>query len=205
MNAMPPYIPGGGTVKFVSVDNVAWADGVDRHCGGTPNIGGVIALGASLKWLGDIGMDWIREHELELLKRIEGRLRRIEGVEYLGDIPLEQKLGVLTFNLRDMYHATVSTVLNEEYGIATRNGCFCAHPYLIHLLKFEEAEEIRTRIVAGEDILLPGAVRATIGIFNNEEDLDKLVDAIEIIVSHEGQERYQTMYPVKDSVCTEVG
>jgi selenocysteine lyase/cysteine desulfurase len=205
MNSMPPYIPGGGTVKFVTEDDIVWADGVERHCGGTPNIGGVIALGASLKWLGTIGMDWIREHELELLKHVEGRLRQIDGVNFLGNIPIERKLGVLPFNLRDLHHETVSKILNDEYGIATRNGCFCAHPYLTQLLNCTDPEEVRRKVAAGEDVLLPGAVRATIGIFNNEEDLDKLVDAVAMLASREGLERFQPLQPVKDLACTEAG
>jgi selenocysteine lyase/cysteine desulfurase len=207
MNAMPPYIPGGGTVEFVTYDDALWVKGVERHCGGTPNIGGVIALGASLKWLAGIGMDWIRQHELELLKHVEGGLRQIEGVTILGNIPADQKLGVLPFNVRDLHHEDVSWFLNDEFGIATRNGCFCAHPYLTQLLKLEhqDAEDIRRKIAAGEEVILPGAVRATIGIFNNEEDMDKLVEAVTLLASPEGLERIRPMMAGKGMTCTEVG
>ncbi|MBS1911640.1 MAG: aminotransferase class V-fold PLP-dependent enzyme [Bacteroidetes bacterium] len=173
-----PYIPGGGTVKFVTDQTIVWAEGVDRHTGGTPNIPGVIALGEALKWLSSVGMDWVRAHELELLKGFENRLRAIPGVTMLGDIAPEKKLGVMPFNIEGVHHDTVSAILNNEYGIATRNGCFCAHPYLTRLLSCTDAEAVRSKVEAGEDVVLPGAVRATIGIYNNEEDLEKLVRAV---------------------------
>src|SRR6185369_10915274 len=99
-------------------------------------------------------------------------------ITFLGAVPLQQKLGVLSFNIVGIHHETVATVLNNEFGIATRNGCFCAHPYLSQLLHCTDAEGIRRKVESGEDVLLPGAVRATIGIYNNQEDLDKLVDAV---------------------------
>jgi selenocysteine lyase/cysteine desulfurase len=190
INTTEPYIPGGGTVKFVTDTSVVWADGEDRHNGGTPNIAGVIALGSALEWLSSIGLDWIREHELELLARVEGELRAIPGVTFLGNIPLERKLGVLPFNIDGMHHDTVSRVLNNQYGIATRNGCFCAHPYLTRLLHCTDAEAVRRKVEAGEDVLLPGAVRATIGIYNNADDLDKLVEAVRAIAAGEQGELF---------------
>jgi selenocysteine lyase/cysteine desulfurase len=197
-----PYVPGGGTVKFVTDTDVVWADGVERHTGGTPNIPGVIALGDALKWLSDIGLDWVRAHELELLKSVEGRLRAIEGVAFLGDIPAERKLGVLPFNIRGIHHEQVAAVLNNEYGIATRNGCFCAHPYLTRLLNCTDPESVRLKVEAGEDVLLPGAVRATIGIYNNAEDLDKLVNAVADLAAEVLRGNTFTDQ-VKQSACTE--
>ncbi len=199
---VPPYIPGGGTVKFVSETNVVWADAVERHVGGTPNIPGVIALGKSLEWLSAIGMDWIRRHELELLRSVEGRLRAIPGVAFLGEIPSDRKLGVLSFNIAGYHHEDVSSILNNEFGIATRNGCFCAHPYLSQLLGCTDAEAIRRKVANGEDVLLPGAVRATIGIFNDASDLDKLVDAVAHIAS--GEYRAEAHIDASQSACTEV-
>jgi cysteine desulfurase / selenocysteine lyase len=201
INAAEPYIPGGGTVQFVTDTDIVWAEGVDRHNGGTPNIAGVIALGSALKWLSDIGLDWIREHELELLERVEGKLRAIPGVTFLGNIPIERKLGVLPFNIDGMHHDAVSRVLNNQYGIATRNGCFCAHPYLTRLLNCTDAEAVRQKVAAGEDVLLPGAVRATIGVYNNAEDLDKLVEAVRAIAAGEQGELFAPS--LKASACVE--
>jgi len=203
LNAADPYIPGGGTVKFVTDTDVVWAEGADRHTSGTPNIAGVIALGASLKWLREIGLDWVREHELEILRHVEGSLRSIEGVTVLGDIPAEQKLGVLSFNIRGLHHEDVSSILNNDYGIATRNGCFCAHPYLTRLLGCTDAEGVRRKVEAGEDVLLPGAVRATIGIYNTVADLDKLVDAVRDLASEDFEGRRNPTHGGKELACLE--
>lgn len=201
-NRATPYIPGGGTVKFVTDDNLVWADGVERHSGGTPNIPGVIALGAALEWLEGIGLDWVREHELELLRRTEGRIRAIGGVQFLGEIATERKLGVLSFNIEGIHHDEVSQILNSTYGIASRNGCFCAHPYLSHLLGCLDAEAIRRKVVANQDVLLPGAVRATIGIYNDESDLNKLVDAVTEIVADPA--RFDRPASINVAACQEI-
>ncbi len=178
LNGAEPYIPGGGTVRFVTDTDVVWAEDADRHTGGTPNIAGVIALGAALRWLDEIGMEWVREHEMEILRPVEAALRAIDGVTILGSIPAERKLGVIPFNIRGIHHDDVATILNDRYGIAARNGCFCAHPYLTRLLGCKDAEEVRLKVLSGADVILPGAVRATIGIYNTIDDLNKLVDAV---------------------------
>lgn len=200
-DAATPYIPGGGTVKFVTDTDVVWADGMERHLSGTPNIAGVIALGEAITWLNNIGMDWVREHELEILQPIEQKLRAIPGVVVLGDIPAEKKLGVLPFTISGIHHDVVSTVLNNNYGIATRNGCFCAHPYLTRLLGCTDAEAVRQKVAAGQGVQLPGAVRATIGIFNSMEDLDKLIDAVAEIASE--KERYAASINLESAACLE--
>ncbi len=197
-----PYIPGGGTVKFVTDHEVVWEGGVERHTGGTPNIPGVIALGEALKWLSNIGLDWVREHELDLLRRVEGRLRALPGVTMLGEIPAERKLGVMSFNINGIHHENVAAVLNNAYGIATRNGCFCAHPYLTRLLHCTDPGEVRRKVENGEDVLLPGAVRATIGIYNNEEDLDKLVSAVADLAA-EAASGNTFATEIKQSACSE--
>ena len=203
INAAPPYIPGGGTVKFVTDDDLVWADGIDRHTGGTPNIAGVIALGAVLRWLSEIGLDWIRAHEMELLEYAESRLRAIPGVSVLGNVPLDRKLGVMSFNIDGIHHDSASKILNENYGVATRNGCFCAHPYLTRLLGCTDADAVRAKVAAGEAADLPGAVRATIGIFNNHEDLDKLIDAVTQLAKGVGVDRAAEMKRLDSSACIE--
>jgi selenocysteine lyase/cysteine desulfurase len=203
LSAVEPYIPGGGTVKFVTDTDCVWAEGVDRHTGGTPNIAGVIALGASLDWLTEIGLDWVRRHEVELLAYTEERLRAIPGVGFLGNVPLDRKLGVMSFNIEGMHHDTVAMLLDREFGVATRNGCFCAHPYLTRLLHCSDPEGVRRKVEAGEDVLLPGAVRATIGIYNNREDLDKLVEAVAALASGAVGRAEREMIANKELACTD--
>jgi cysteine desulfurase/selenocysteine lyase len=201
INAAEPYIPGGGTVLAVSPERVLWAEGVERHSGGTPNIAGVIALGAALRWLSEIGLDWVRAHELELLEYAESRLRTIRGVTMLGNIPIDRKLGVMSFNFDHLHHNAASAILNDNYGIATRNGCFCAHPYLVHLLHCTDVDEIFARAERGERTEMPGAVRATIGIYNNREDLDKLLGAVAEIASGVGYDPVEAAHRADVAAC----
>ena len=183
-DATTPYIPGGGTVQFVTNTNVIWAEGQDRHIGGTPNIPGVVAFGKALEWLDEIGMDWIRQHELDLLRTTKQRLEDIPGVTMLANIPPEERLGVLSFNIEGYHDEVASSALNDTFGIATRNGCFCAHPYLSRLLNFDDPERIFQELLKNPDLPKPGAVRATIGIFNNENDMDALIHAVSQLAAH---------------------
>ena len=179
-----PYIPGGGTVRYVTNDNVLWGDGHHKHSGGTPNIPGVIALGRALEWLEEIGMEWVMEHERELSTYLYDKLSAMRGITTYGSITPDEKLGVYPFNVAGYRHDEASTILNNRFGIATRNGCFCAHPYVNRLLNVC-TEECDMRMMENDPTFsLPGAVRATIGIFNTREDLDALCDALNEMVAH---------------------
>lgn len=179
-DAAEPYLPGGGTVRFVTGTDVLFAASPDRHQGGTPNIAGAIAVGAALNYLSEIGMETVREHERELTVYAMDVLRAIPGLTLYGPESADRKSGVLTFNLSNLEHDLVSVILNNEYAIATRNGCFCAHPLLTRLLGLTEEETagLRERMLKGEETRVPGAVRATIGLYNTREEIDVLADAL---------------------------
>jgi selenocysteine lyase/cysteine desulfurase len=185
MNDAPPYIPAGGTVKFVGDRETLYKNGPDRHTPGTPNIAGAVAMGASLDFLSEIGMDWVRKHEIELMEPVLKRFAELDAVEVLGQIPIEKKLGVISFNIIGYYHSRVSKLLDQKAGIATRNGCFCAHPYVNRLIgsNLDQQELIieALRDIDDADSLLPGAVRASIGIYNTKEEMDILVNTVEEI------------------------
>ena len=176
MDSVPPYRPGGGTVLAVTADDVLFTKGADRHLGGTPNIPGAIAMARALDFLRDIGMDAIREHELELTTQLLDGLHAIEGVAIYGPRPAAERLGVVSFNIDGVHHDLAAAVLNNEAAIATRNGCFCAHPYLHQLLNVGEVDDLVERLRNGEGGELPGAVRATIGLFNTSEEVDFLLE-----------------------------
>ena len=181
LDEAPPYIPAGGTVVWVTPDEVVFKKSPDRHEGGTPNIAGAIALGAALRFLGDAGLDAIREHESALTEMAMDGLSRIDGVRILGDLDPSHRLGVLSMTIEEVPHELAATILNREAAIAVRNGCFCAHPYLHKLLGLEDTTELRRRLVAGDLIELPGAVRPTIGIFNNEAEIAELLRMVRVV------------------------
>ncbi len=200
-----PYIPGGGTVLYVTEDDVYYDKSPDRHQGGTPNIGGAIALAESLKFLSEVGLNNIREHEIELTDYALSKLKTIPELCILGNIPADKRLGVISFNVSDLNNNLVSSILNYEAAIATRNGCFCAHPYLHFLLGLEDTTELRAKLVLGEDVDLPGAVRLSVGIYNTKEEIDELIKMLTIIARKEWKANYDnfdTNFACKEIVAS---
>lgn len=185
-----PYVPGGGTVEFVTPEKIYWAKSPDRHQGGTPNIPGAIAMAEAVKFLDEIGMEKVREHEIELYKYALQELEAIDGVTVYGPKDPEQCIGVLTFNVEGIPNELASAILNYEGAIATRNGCFCAHPYIQHLMNVKDAEECFLKYKAGKTMFLMGAVRATIGIYNTIEEIDELLRMVKVIRNKEWKGEY---------------
>ena len=97
------------------------------------------------------------------------------------------RLGVIPFNLQGLSHYLVAAVLSHEYGIGVRNGCFCAHPYVLHLMDIPEpvAWSWRKQVVAGMRAHLPGLVRISFGCYNTKEEVDWLVQALRNIAAGE--------------------
>lgn len=184
-----PEYSGGGTVDFVGLDGVAWVDGPERDEAGSPNVIGAIAFAAAIDALEAIGMGTVTAHEEELTAHALARLARIPGIDIYGD-PNPRgagtRLGVIPFNVAGMHHGLVAAILSQEFGIGVRNGCFCAHPYLVHLLGLgqQEVSAIRSRIAQGDRRQVPGLVRASFGAYNTTDDVDALAEALDCIVTH---------------------
>jgi selenocysteine lyase/cysteine desulfurase len=181
LDEAPPYIPAGGTVVYVTEDEAFYKKSPDRHQGGTPNIAGAVAFAAALRFLEGIGMENVRAHERALVERAMAALARIDGVTVLGHPDPHARIGALSLTIDGVPHELAASILNREAAIAVRNGCFCAHPYLHKLLRLEDTSELRRRLVAGEEVDLPGAIRPSFGIFNTEEEVDELVRMITVI------------------------
>lgn len=193
MDAAPPYLPGGGTASAVGPRSAEYVRSPDRHQGGTPNIGGVIAMAESLKFLDRIGMDRVRAHELEILEDALGRMAAIEGVTVYGPHDASRRLGVISFNIEGVSDLQAAAVMSEERGLACRNGRFCAHVYMDKLLAYQGG-------VTKEPGSSPGAVRASFGLYNTLEDVDAIEEAVRMIRDR----RWVGRYRVKDdSISTE--
>jgi selenocysteine lyase/cysteine desulfurase len=188
-----PEYRGGGTIEFVGIDSVAWAATPDRDEAGSPNVVGAVALAAAAKALESIGMDAIARHEADLTAHALRRMRAIDGLRIYGDPDPQRaadRLGVIPFNVGDLSHFLVAAILGTEYGIGVRNGCFCAHPYLAHLLGMTKADarQVGERI-AGRDLGgMPGMVRISFGMYNTIDEVDVFVDALSDIArgAHRG-------------------
>ncbi len=181
-----PEYRGGGTIEIVTVDNVEWSGAPDRDEAGSPNVVGAVALAAAIKALNQIGMDVVADHEAELTAYALERLKPIAGIEIYGETDIatvRNRLGVIPMNIKGMSHFLVAAILGSEYGIGVRNGCFCAHPYLLHLmgLSQEESNRVREEILANDRHDMPGLVRISFGMYNTAAEVDVIVQALTAI------------------------
>jgi selenocysteine lyase/cysteine desulfurase len=125
-------------------------------------------------------MDNIARHEHEMISYAMGKLKEVKGMKIYGPVDeehLKDKVGVIAFELDGISHAKTAAILSAEGGIGVRNGCFCAHPYVMRLLQFDatEAKTISKEILGGDRSHLPGMVRASFGCYNNTDDVDRLI------------------------------
>jgi selenocysteine lyase/cysteine desulfurase len=191
-----PEYSGGGTVDVVTLDEVHWAGLPDREESGSPNIVGALAMAAAAQMLMEVGMENVAAHEDELIAYTLERLRPIPGITVYGQSDpagSREKVGVVPFNLEDMSHFLVAAILGYEFGVGVRNGCFCAHPYVVQLLQLPEGEQQAwsQQAAAGDKSHLPGMVRASFGCYNDKTDVDRLVDALDRIARDDYHGEYE--------------
>ncbi len=191
-----PEYRGGGTIELVTVDAVEWSAPPERDEAGSPNVVGAVAMAAAIKALDAIGMGAIANHEATLTAYALEHLSAIDGLEIYGDTNPQtaaSRLGVIPINVRGMSHFLVASILGAEWGIGVRNGCFCAHPYLLHLLGLsgEESNRVRADILANDRHDMPGLVRVSFGMYNTAEEIDTLVQALTNITRGKYYGRYE--------------
>ena len=191
-----PDMRGGGTVEIVTADSVEWSAPPDREEAGSPNVVGAVALAAAIQQLQAVGMAAVAAHEAELTAYTLERLGRLSAVELLGDrdpARATRRLGVIPFNLSGVPHFLTAAILGYEFGIGVRNGCFCAHPYVLKLLGAtpESTDRVRGEMLAHDRSHMPGLVRASFGLYNTCEEVDEFVGALEKIIRGEYHGRYR--------------
>ena len=181
-----PDMVGGGVVQIVTLDDVVWAEPPERDEAGSPNHVGAIAFAAAAVTLSEIGMHKVAAHEASLTAHALTRLKEVPGILLFGDTDPEKaanRLGVVPFGLEHVDHFKVAAILGHEFGIGVRNGCFCAHPLILHLLQVEgdHAREVRQQIINGNKTEMPGLIRASFGLYNTIDEVDALVEALKAI------------------------
>ena len=183
-----PQIVGGGMVDDVWVNRYKIKDEFpDREEAGTPNILGAIGLAASLYALDRVGMDVLAEEECALLSYAVEQLLAIDDVIVYGETDCTscQRAGALSFNIRGIDHSMTAAVLNDYFNIATRNQCFCAHPYVREMITevlAEEEDELDDDELERLAELHRGMVRASFGVYSTRADVDLLCSAVRAIV-----------------------
>lgn len=156
LDSMEPFQLGGSMIGLVDYYESSWAEVPARFEAGTPNIVGAVGLAAAIDYLTALGMDNVRQHEEQLLAYAWDRLAGVEGIMLYG--PRKPRTGLIAFNLDDVHPHDVSTVLDAE-GVAVRAGHHCAQP----LHKWLKAAATN---------------RASFYIYNDEQDIDRLVSAL---------------------------
>ena len=156
LESMPPYQGGGDMILEVRFDKTVYNDLPYKFEAGTPNISGMIGLGAAVRYLQAIGMDKVAAHEQQLLDYMTSQLAAIEGIKLIGTA--DNKASVQSFLLDDIHPHDLGTILDHQ-GVAIRTGHHCAMPVM-------------------EYFGIPGTARASLGLYNNEDDIDRLVAAL---------------------------
>ena len=156
LDAMPPYQTGGGMIERVTFEETTFAPIPERFEAGTPDIAGAIGLGAAIDYLAGLGMDDVEAHEAALLDYAAGLLAGIPEVRVIGEAA--ERTGVLSFVVEGVHPHDVGTILDGE-GVAVRAGHHCAQPLM-------------------DRFQVPATARASLGIYNDRADVERLADAI---------------------------
>ncbi|MGH9403878.1 MAG: SufS family cysteine desulfurase [Terriglobia bacterium] len=156
LESMPPFHGGGDMISSVTFEKTTYNSLPYKFEGGTPNVAGVIGLGAALDYVTRLGREQIEIYERELLEYGTERLSAIHGLRLIGTA--RKKAGVLSFVLDGIHPHDVGTILDQE-GVAVRTGHHCAQPVM-------------------DRFCIPATTRASLAIYNTRGELDALAAGI---------------------------
>lgn len=158
LERMQPFLFGGEMIREVSIAKTTFADVPNKFEAGTPDIGGIVSLGAAIDYLELVGMERIENHESRIMKYAMKKLTEIEGLKIYGPIIGENRASVISFNL-DSIHAHDAAQILGDMGICIRSGHHCAMP--LH-----------------ERLGIQASARVSFYLYNDEEDIDRLIIGI---------------------------
>ena len=156
LEVMPPYQGGGDMILEVKFSGTVFNELPYKFEAGTPNISGAAGLGAAIDYLKTLDMQTVEEHESNLLAKMIEKLKMIEGVQLIGTA--KEKIAVQSFVIQDIHSHDIGTILDHQ-GIAIRTGHHCAMP-------------------AMEFFGISGTARASLSVYNNEEDIDRFISGL---------------------------
>ncbi len=159
LEKMPPFMGGGDMIKEVHKYETRYNDLPYKFEGGTPNIADVIGFAAAIDYLEDIGMDRVRNHEVELTKYAIERITGVKGVTLYGPRNVTDRGGVVSFNIGDIHPHDLATIMND-HGVAIRSGHHCAQ-------------------VLMERLDVAATSRASFYIYNTKEEIDTFIGALD--------------------------
>jgi cysteine desulfurase/selenocysteine lyase len=155
LQTMNPFHGGGDMIREVHKYETTWNDLPYKFEAGTPNIADVIGFGAAIDYLTKLGMDKIREHEIELTNYAMEKLSQVKGLTIYGTKDISKRGGVISFNFADVHPHDVAQIIDEE-GIAVRSGHHCAQ-------------------VLMERLNVAATSRASFYIYNTRQEVDALI------------------------------
>ncbi|MCK4677349.1 MAG: cysteine desulfurase [Bacteroidales bacterium] len=156
LEKIPPYQGGGEMIKTVTFENSTYGDLPFKFEAGTPNVAGVAGFKAAIDYLNNLGMERVAAYESSLYKYAVDALKNIDGLQIIGSGT--NKTSVISFLMKGIHHYDTGTIL-DRFGIAVRTGHHCAQPVmdLFHI---------------------PGTIRASFGLYNTHQEVNKLVEAL---------------------------
>ena len=154
---LPPYQGGGGMINEVKKEDITFADAYTKFEAGTMQTAEVVAFAESLNFIESLGIKNIASHENEILQYGLEKLKKNNSVNIIGD-PKERG-SVLCFTLKNIHPHDIATILDDD-GVAIRAGHHCCQ--ILH-----------------DKLGIPATARASIGVYNDKEDIDKLSEAIQ--------------------------
>jgi cysteine desulfurase / selenocysteine lyase len=156
LEEMAPYQGGGDMIRSVTFEKTTYADVPAKLEAGTPNIAGVVGLGAAIDYVSALGREAIAANEQALLAYGTEALSAVPGLRLIGTAP--RKVGVLSFVMDAAHPHDIGTIVDAE-GVAIRTGHHCAQPVM-------------------ERLGVPATARASLGVYNTRQDIDTLVRAL---------------------------
>ena len=160
LNDMTPYRFGGEMIRDVTFERTLFAPIPQKFEAGTPNIAGVIGLGAAINFVESMGREAIKKNTDKLLEYATTELLKLEGLEIIGQA--KEKSAIISFILRGCHPHDVATILGKQ-GVCIRAGHHCTQP----IMDFYD---------------ISGTVRASFSIYNTYEDIDRLVEGLKKVV-----------------------
>ena len=161
LQTMNPFHGGGDMIREVHKYETTWNDLPYKFEAGTPNIADVIGFGAAIDYLTKIGMDNVRQHEIELTKYAIDEFSKVPGLHIYGTKDITKRGGVISFNFADVHPHDVAQIIDGE-GIALRSGHHCAQ-------------------VLMERLNVAATSRASFYIYNTKDDVDALINSLNIV------------------------
>ena len=158
LRELPPFLTGGSMVTAVTMESATWAEAPQKFEAGVPNMAQAVGLGAALNYLSNIGMDAIAQHERSLTGYALDKLLQIPGLRIVGPQDNVDRGAALSFTIKDIHPHDVGQYVDSQ-GIAVRTGHHCAWPL--------------TKIMN-----VPATTRASFYLYNDEHDVDDLVEAL---------------------------